>query len=122
MEKAIHILIVEDSEDERDMYAYYLSRKGYRISMAGNGKEGVGKAFEVHPDLILMDLWLPAMGGWEATTFLKANERTKQCLIVVITGHAAYQPSTLECDGWLTKPCPLDRLDTEIERVLENRA
>lgn len=122
MNKPKHILIVEDSEDERDMFAHHLSQKGYRVSMAGDGKEGVEKAFEVQPDLILMDLWLPSMGGWEATTFLKANERTRECPIVVITGHAAYKPSNLECDGWLTKPCPLDRLDTEIERVLESRA
>jgi two-component system cell cycle response regulator DivK len=122
MEKPIHILIVEDSEDERDLFAHHLSQQGYRISMAGDGKEGVEKAFKVQPDLILMDLWLPSIGGWEATRFLKADERTRECPIVVITGHAAYQPSTLECDGWLTKPCPLDRLDTEIERVLESRA
>ena len=122
MDKQKHILIVEDSEDERDMFARHLSQKGYRVSMAGDGREGVEKAFAVQPDLILMDLWLPSMGGWEATAFLKANERTRECPIVVITGHAVYQPSNLECDGWLTKPCPLDRLDTEIERVLESRA
>jgi CheY-like chemotaxis protein len=117
-----HILIVEDSKDERDMYAHHLSWKGYRVSLAMDGKEGVIKAVEDRPNLILMDLWLPTMGGWEATRFLKADEKTRGCPIVVITGHVMYRPSTLECDGWLTKPCPLNLLDTEIQRVLESRA
>jgi CheY-like chemotaxis protein len=122
MDKQKHILIVEDSEDERNMFACHLSQMGYHVSLAGDGKEGVERAFEIHPDLILMDLWLPSMGGWEATRYLKSNERTRECPIVVITGHTAYQPNTLECDGWLTKPCPFDKLDAEIERVLESRA
>jgi len=118
----IHILIVEDSKDERDMFAHYLSMRGYRVTQAGDGKEGLEKALDLHPHLILMDLWLPTIGGWEATRRLKADERTKDCPVVVITGHALIQPDTLECDGWLTKPCPLDQLDAEITRVLEAQA
>jgi CheY-like chemotaxis protein len=116
-----HILIVEDSKDERDMYALHLSRMGYRVSMAGDGEEGLEKAFELHPHLILMDMWLPKIGGWEATRRLKTDERTKHCPVLVITGQSPVQPSTLECDGWLTKPCPLDQLDAEIARLLEAR-
>jgi two-component system cell cycle response regulator DivK len=120
MEKAqTHILIVEDSKDDRDVYAQYLSRKGYRVSIAGDGKEGLEKAFELHPHLILLDLWLPIIGGWEATRRLQADERTKDCPVVVITGHVWHQPRTPQCAGWLTKPCPLDQLDAEIARVLE---
>lgn len=117
-----HILIVEDSEDDRDMFAYHLSMKGFRVSKAVDGKEGLEKAFQLHPNLILMDLWLPNLGGWEATRRLKADQRTKDCPVVVITGHAMIRPDTLKCDGWLTKPCPLDRLDAEISRVLVGRA
>jgi len=123
MEKEqIHILIVEDSDDDREMLAYHLSLKGYRVSKAGDGKEGLEKAFELHPQLILMDLWLPLIGGWEATRHLKSDKRTKDCPVVVITGHALIQPSTLPCDAWLTKPCPLERLDAEITRLLAGHA
>jgi CheY-like chemotaxis protein len=118
----IHILIIEDSADERDMYAMHLSLKGYRVSKASDGKEGVEKAFELHPHLILIDLWLPTIGGWEATRRLKADDRTKDCPVVVITGHAVIRPGTLECDEWLTKPCPLDQLDAAIAKVLHARA
>ncbi len=113
-----HILIIEDSEDERDLYALHLSLKGFRVSKAEDGKEGLEKAFELRPHLILIDLWLPTIGGWRATQLLKADQRTKNCPVVVITGHVTLQPKTLECDGWLTKPCPLDQLDAEIARVL----
>jgi CheY-like chemotaxis protein len=122
MEKPIHILIVEDSNDEREMFAHHLSMMGYQVSVADDGKKGLDKALEIHPQLILMDLWLPTLGGWEATRLIKADEKTRDCRVVVITGHAMFQPSTLECDGWLTKPCPLDKLDAEIARVLQTRA
>jgi CheY-like chemotaxis protein len=113
-----HILVVDDSKDSREMYAQHLSLKGYRVSMAADGKEGLEKAFELHPHLILMDLRLPIIDGWEATRLLKEDERTKACPVVVITGLTWLQPKALECDGWLTKPCSLDRLDAEISRVL----
>jgi CheY-like chemotaxis protein len=116
-----HILIVDDSKDSREMYAQHLSLKGFRVSMACDGKEGLEKAFELHPHLILMDLRLPVIDGWEATRLLKAEERTKDCPVVVITGLTWLQPNSIECDGWLTKPCPLDQLDAEITRVLKAR-
>ena len=117
-----HILIVEDSKDSREMIAQHLSLKGYRVSMAGDGREGLEKASELHPHLILMDLRLPLIDGWEATRLLKEDERTKDCPVVVITGLTWIQPETLECDGWLKKPCLLDQLDAEINRVLLGRA
>ncbi len=113
------ILIVEDSVDEREMLAQHLSSKGYQISIAGDGKEALARAPEIHPSLILMDLWLPEIGGWEATRSLKSDDRTHDCPIVVLTGHSLYQPANLECDGWLTKPCPLNRLDEVIEKLLK---
>jgi two-component system, OmpR family, alkaline phosphatase synthesis response regulator PhoP len=113
------ILIVEDSVDEREMLAHHLSSKGYHVSVARDGREALAKAPEINPSLILMDLWLPEVGGWEATRSLKSDDRTHDCPIVVLTGHSLYQPANLECDGWLTKPCPFERLDEAIESILD---
>jgi two-component system cell cycle response regulator DivK len=107
-----HILIVDDSADDRSMYTHYLTRRGYRVSKAHDGKEGLEKAFWLVPDLILLDLWLPKISGWEVMQHLKANERTRQIPILVISGNTPVQP--LECDGFLTKPCHLDQLGAEI--------
>jgi CheY-like chemotaxis protein len=119
--KQTQILIVDDSKDDREMYEQYLSMTGYRVSTADNGKEGLEKAFELQPQVILIDLRLPVIDGWEAAQRLKADDRTKASRIVVITGLTWLQPKILECDGWLTKPCPPDRLGAEIARVLETR-
>jgi CheY-like chemotaxis protein len=115
-----HILIVDDSADDRLMYAHFLSHKGYRVSKARDGKEGLEKAFELQPDLILMDLWLPRISGWQATQRLKVDKRTKDIPVLIITGISSVW--SRDCDGWLTKPCPLDQLDQEITRVLVARA
>lgn len=112
-----HILIVEDSADERSMYANYLARKGYRISKARDGKEGLEKAFELLPHLVVLDMWLPLISGWEVARRLKADERTHHIPIVVVTGHPSIHPR--ECEGWLMKPCPLDQLLSEITRILK---
>ena len=115
------ILIVEDSQDDREMYAHHFFLSGYRVSTAADGEEGVEKAFEVQPDVVLLDLRLPRLGGWEATRILKNDARTKNVPIVIITGSSWIQPRTMACDGWLTKPCPLDQLDGEINRILKTR-
>jgi twitching motility two-component system response regulator PilH len=81
-----HILIVEDSADDRNMYAYYLTRKGYRVSKAHSGEEGLGNAFGIGPDLVVLDLWLPKISGWEVPRRLKSDERTKHIPVLVITG------------------------------------
>jgi CheY-like chemotaxis protein len=98
------------------MYAHYLCMKGFRVSKARDGTEGVERALDLQPDLILMDLWLPRMSGWEATQRLKLDERTKHIPVLVVTGHSSAPP--LECDGLLTKPCPLDQLGAEIARFV----
>lgn len=116
-----HILIADDSQDDREMYAQHLTQRGYRVSTATNGKEALEKAFELRPHLIMIDLRLPAIDGWEATQRLKADERTKDCPVLVITGLTWLRRTELECDGWLTKPCPLDQLDKEIVRILDER-
>jgi len=119
MGKQTHILIVDDSVDDRNMYAHYLCMKGFRVSKARDGKESLERALELQPDLILMDLWLPRMSGWEATQRLKVDERTKHIPVLVVTSHSSARP--LECDGLLTKPCPLDQLGAEIAGILESR-
>lgn len=112
-----HILIVDDSEDDRNMYAHYLARKGYRVSMARDGREGLENALGLQPDLILLDLWLPKMSGWDVMEHLRADERTKRIPVLAISGHTQTQPRG--CHGLLTKPCPLDQLGAEIARLIE---
>ena len=111
-----HILIVDDSEDVRRMYSIYLTQQGYRVSKAHSGEEGLEKAFGIGPDLVVLDLWLPKLSGWEVLRRLKSNERTKHIPVLVITAH--YRSPPKGCDGFLTKPCTLDQLGVEIaERV-----
>ena len=82
------MLVVEDYQDAREMYAAYLQFSGYRVAEATNGLEAIEKTLELLPDIILMDLALPKMDGWEATRRLKLDERTKHIPIVALTGHA----------------------------------
>ena len=112
-----HILVVDDSDDDRDMFAHYLSRQGYRASKARDGREGLHKAIELQPQLILLDLWLPVLSGWDVMQHLKTDERTLHIPVLVITAHTSLQP--WDCDGFLLKPCPLDQLGAEIVRLLE---
>ncbi|MBA3297803.1 MAG: response regulator [Acidobacteria bacterium] len=120
------VLIVEDYEDAREMYAAYLQFSGYRVAEAANGVEAVEQAQELMPDIILMDLALPKMDGWEATRLLKKDERTRDIPIVALTGHAlaghAEGARQAGCDAFITKPCLPDALVAEIKRVLSARS
>jgi two-component system, cell cycle response regulator DivK len=121
-EKAPLILVVDDYQDAREMYAEYLQFSGFRVAEARNGNEAVEQAFALKPDLILMDLSLPGMDGWEATRRLKADDRTKQIPIVALTGHALAGASEgakrAGCDSFVTKPCLPDDLVVEVRRML----
>ena len=116
------ILVVDDYQDAREMYAEYLQFSGFRVAEARNGNEAVEQAFALKPDLILMDLSLPGMDGWEATRRLKADERTSQIPIVALTGHALAGASEgakkAGCDSFVTKPCLPDDLVVEVRRML----
>lgn len=118
------ILVVDDFEDGREMYASYLRFSGYRVDEAADGNEALEKAFTLRPDIILMDLSLPGIDGWQATRELKRDERTANIPIVALTGHAleAHSRSAKEagCDAFIVKPCmPMDLLN-EIRRILDS--
>ena len=117
------VLVVDDYQDAREMYAEYLSFSGFRVAEASNGLEAIEKAFELRPDVILMDLSLPGIDGWAATRRLKTDERTKSIPVVALTGHALAGASDgarqAGCDAFVTKPCLPDELVLEVKRVLE---
>jgi CheY-like chemotaxis protein len=117
------VLVVDDYQDAREMYAEYLSFSGFRVAEAANGIEALEKAFELRPDVILMDLSLPGLDGWAATRQLKTDDRTKDIPVVALTGHALAGASDgarqAGCDAFVTKPCLPDELVLEVKRVLE---
>lgn len=119
------ILVVDDYQDAREMYAEYLQFSGFRVAEARNGNEAVQQAFALKPDLILMDLSLPGMDGWEATRRLKADDSTRHIPIVALTGHALAGASDgakkAGCDSFVTKPCLPDDLVVEVRRMLNLR-
>ena len=111
---------MDDFKDDRDLYSHCLSRCGFEVSLACDGNEAIEKATQLLPDLILMDLWLPRIAGWEAIRTLKAAKRTSHIPIVVLTARAFVSASAVGSDGCLIKPCQPDDLLVEVMRVLEN--
>ena len=120
------VLLVDDYPDAREMYAEYLEFSGFDIVQAGNGVEAIERALDSHPDVILMDLSLPVMDGWEATRRLKADDRTKDIPVLAVTGHAltgvSVDAKKAGCDGFITKPCLPEDLVAEIRKVLGMRS
>jgi len=120
------ILIVEDNEMNRDMLSRRLIRKGYTIEMAIDGQEGVQMAKNLKPDLILMDMSLPIIDGWEATRQIKADGGVGHIPIIALTAHAMAgdKSKALEagCDDYDTKPIELPRLLEKIETLLNTKA
>ena len=120
-ERALAVLVVEDQDDTLDLTSELLAQAGFMVVTARNGIDAVDSAVKLLPDLILMDLSLPLMGGIEATRLLKSDERTSDIPIIAITGHQNYAHTAREagCDAFLTKPCPPERLLAEVSRILE---
>jgi len=115
------ILVADDDMSTRELYGYYLSEKGYRIAVAGDGQEALIKSAELKPDLIVMDLSMPNVDGEAASGILKSDASTRQIPIVLLTGHADDNPPAgraNHCDGRLMKPCSPKDLLSEILRVL----
>ena len=116
------ILLVEDNEDNRDMLSRRLIRKGYDVSLANDGGAGVAQALSELPDLILMDMSLPVLDGWEATRRVKENPATRAIPIIALTAHAMADDRekaiAAGCDDYDTKPIDLPRLLEKIESLL----
>lgn len=115
------VLIVDDFQDGREMCVEYLSFLGYQAAEASDGFEALERARALRPDVILMDLSLPGIDGWEATRRLKADPHTRHIPIVAVTAHAlpgdSERARKAGCDAFVTKPCFLDELLEEIQRV-----
>ena len=120
------ILLVEDNEMNRDMLSRRLIRKGHEVVMATDGQQGVAMAASEKPDLILMDMSLPVIDGWEATRQLKAVAETSAIPVIALTAHAMAgdQEKALEagCDDYDTKPVDLPRLLGKMEALLQKKA
>jgi two-component system, cell cycle response regulator DivK len=116
------ILLVEDHEDNRIVYSTILEHFGYRVLLAGDGAEGVRIARESSPDLVLMDVSIPVMDGWQATAMLKADPATARIPVIALTAHALpadrERAEEVGCDGYLAKPVEPRRVVEEVRRFL----
>jgi CheY-like chemotaxis protein len=116
------ILLVEDNEMNRDMLSRRLTRRGFEVVFAVDGQQGVDLAKSERPDIILMDLSLPVLDGWEATRRVKADDATRSVPVIGLTAHAMAgdREKAIEagCDDYDTKPVELERLIGKIERLL----
>lgn len=117
------ILLVEDNENNRDMLSRRLQRKGYEVLLAEDGRQALEVAERELPDLVLMDMSLPEIDGWEATRRLKANPATAQTPVIALTAHAMSgdREKALEagCDDYDTKPVDLASLLAKMEALLQ---
>ena len=117
------ILIVEDQSDLRQLYAQELTMSGFDVIEAANGAEAIAHTSEKFPDIVLMDLSLPIVDGWEATRRLKSDQRTAWIPVVALTGHAlaGISDGALKagCDAFVTKPCLPEDLVKEIRKILD---
>jgi two-component system cell cycle response regulator DivK len=120
------ILLVEDNEVNSDMLSRRLAKKNFDVSIARDGEEGIEKAFALKPDIILMDLSLPKIDGWEATRRIKANKETEMIPLIALTAHAMVDDREKAiqagCDDYDTKPVEFERLISKIEALLKGRA
>ena len=118
----IKILLIEDNEMNRDMLSRRLERKGFEVIIAVDGQAGVNMATSESPDLILMDLSLPVIDGWEATRQIKADAATQSIPVIALTAHAmaSDERKALEagCDDYDTKPVNFKRLLAKVEKLL----
>ncbi len=118
------ILVVEDNDMNRDMLTRRLARKGYDVVSAADGQEGIDRARSDRPDLILMDMSLPVLDGWEATSRLKTDPETRAIPVIALTAHAMAgdrdRALRAGCDDYDTKPVELPSLLAKIEALLPN--
>jgi len=116
------VLVVDDFEDNRAMYVEYLEFQGFRVAEAVNGEEAVARTKALHPAVVVMDLSLPVMDGWEATRRIKADPTTAKICVIALTGHAepAHAKKALDagCDDFVPKPCLPENLLARIRQHL----
>ena len=116
------ILLVEDNEMNRDMLSRRLVRNGYEVFLAMDGQQGVDMALSERPDLVLMDMSLPVIDGWEATRQIKANDATRRIPVIALTAHAMAgdreKAMEVGCDDYDTKPVEISRLLGKIAALL----
>jgi len=116
------VLIAEDQQELRELYAQQLSMSGFDVIEAANGAEAIDLTSVRLPDVILMDLSMPVVDGWEATRRLRADTRTAHIPVVALTAHDGSgeleRATDAGCDWFVPKPCPPDALITEIRRIL----
>lgn len=119
----MRVLVVDDFDDAREMYAEYLEFVGFEVTTAANGVEAVEKAQEGDPDIILMDLSLPIMDGWEATRLIKQDARTRDIPVMALTGHVlagnAEHAREAGADEFVAKPCLPQDLENKIRNMLK---
>ena len=119
------ILVVEDQDELRRLYAEQLAISGFDVIEAANGEDAISHTATRGPDVVLMDLSLPVLDGWEATRRLKADTRTAHIPVVALTAHDGsgelQRATRAGCDWFVPKPCPPDALITEVRRVLAGR-
>jgi len=118
----VKILVVEDNEDNRDMLVRRLERRGFEVVIAVDGMEGVAKATETMPDIILMDMGLPVLDGWAATSQIKSSETTKLIPVIGLSANAMAgdreKGLAAGCDDYDTKPVEMTRLLDKIQVLL----
>jgi CheY-like chemotaxis protein len=116
-------LVIDDSDDTREMFALALRLEGFIVEGASDGQEGVQKAVELLPDIIITDLFMPVMDGWETIQRLRTDERTRRIPIIACTGQdAAGGAHDSRADTLLSKPCRLETLLLEVRRLLRRDA
>jgi CheY-like chemotaxis protein len=121
--RPIRILLVEDNELNRDMLSRRLQRRGFEVLTALDGENAVQITADIKPDIVLMDMRLPGMNGWDATRVLKNDENTKNIPVIALTAHAmgadCDQALAAGCDAFETKPVELDRLLATIYSLVD---
>lgn len=120
------ILIVEDQSELRQLYVQQLASSGFDVIEAADGQEAVNRGSALVPDVVLMDLSIPVVDGWEATRRLKANSRTAHIPVVALTAHDGSgeleRATDAGCDWFVPKPCPPQDLIAEVRRILSGPA
>lgn len=124
---ALSVLLVEDDQDGRRMYAEWLTGAGFHVQQAHNGLQALDRAFVLLPDIVVTDLNIPGIDGFELTRRLKQDQRTCEIPVLAVTGYAAFASDPQRalragCDVVLPKPCSPDELEIAIRRLIEARS